>query len=83
MKIMFLCLKCAGVFPHPRPEHMVSPEPRSPLLDILHHSLSVGVYGLLGDWDAHVGVDSIFGGVRKQSNSIPIETRAEGQDSIN
>lgn len=56
---------------------MVRPKPCSPLLDVLHHSLGVGVYCLLADGQAHIGVNSIFRGIGEQGNSIPIETRAE------
>lgn len=44
---------------------MVGPEPRSPLLDIFHHSFGIGMYCLLGDGQAHIGVNSIFRWVRK------------------
>lgn len=57
-RIQILC-------PHPRPEDMVGPEPRSPLLDVFHHSLGIGVHRLLGDGQAHVGVNSIFRWVRE------------------
>lgn len=63
-------------FTHPWPEHVVSPKPCCPLLDVLHHGLGIGVYCLLSDRQAHVGVDSIFGWVWEQGNSVPVETRA-------
>lgn len=59
---------------------MVGPEPRSPLLDVLRHGLSVRVHRLLGDGEAHVGVDSIFGGVREQSDTVPVETGSEVEE---
>lgn len=61
---------------------MVCPEPRCPLLDVLHHGLGIGVQRLFGDRQAHVGVDAVFRGVREQSHTIPIETRAEREQLI-
>lgn len=56
---------------------MVCPKPRSPLLDVVHHSLGVGINRLLGDGQAHVGVDAVFRGIGEQGDSVPVETGAE------
>lgn len=61
---------------------MARPEPRCPLLDVLHHGLGVGLYGLLGDGEAHVRVDSIFRRVGEQSDSVPVETRTTVEETF-
>lgn len=71
-----LLIQIQAVFTHPRPEDVVGPEPRGPLLDVLHHRFCVGVHRLLGDGQAHVGVNSIFRWVGEQGDSVPVETRA-------
>lgn len=53
---------------------MVGPEPPSSLLDVVNHCLGISMDCVLGYWQAHIRVDSIFRGIRKQGNSIPVET---------
>lgn len=61
------------LYSHPWPEHMVGPEPLSPLLDVVHHCLGIVVHCFLGNRQAHVRVDSIFRGIGEKGNSIPVE----------
>lgn len=52
---------------------MVGPKPVSSQLDVVHHCLGISMNGFLGNWQAHVRVHSVFRGIRKEGNSIPIE----------
>lgn len=61
------------LFYYPWPQNMVGPEPASSQLDVVHHCLGISMDCFLGNWQAHVRVDSIFRGIGKEGNSIPIE----------
>lgn len=52
---------------------MVGPEPACSQLDVVHHCLGISMDCLLGNWQAHVRVDSIFRRIGEEGNSIPIE----------
>lgn len=52
---------------------MAGPEPACSQLDVVHHCLGISMDCLLGNWQAHVGVDSIFRRIGEEGNSIPIE----------
>lgn len=73
-KTTHICLSMPGsFFSYPWPEDVVGPEPASSLLDVVHHRLGISMDRFLGNWQAHIRVDSIFRGIGEQGNSIPIE----------
>lgn len=52
---------------------MIGLKPASSQLDVVHHCLGISMDCFLGNWQAHVRVDSVFRGVWEKGNPIPIK----------
>lgn len=64
--------------PYPGPEDVRCPEPRGPLFNVGHQSLSVEVDVGSGDRLAHVRIHAIWGWLWEDGHTIPVKSRPEG-----
>lgn len=63
---------------YPGPEDVGCPEPRSPLFNVGHQSLSVEVDVGSGDRLAHVRIHAVWGWLWEDGHTIPVKSRPEG-----